>query len=247
MTTGGHERCPGGAAGPRRAGVPTTSALRVSPRRAERRPRGGRRPPRRHRRGPRASRSRSSATWTRTSSASSPSTLIAWRRSVRQHPETWSVDVDRAAVLVTRARATPPRPGGCSPAPRWPPPPSRASSWCSCGARPARPRGLPMRTRWRRRSDLDRASEALERGDLSEARIALTRAERRLPAEPQDDTARRLQVRYRALQDEVDAGTSHRGAGHRVRGPGPHRGARLPGTRRAARRPPRRPGARRTG
>ena len=143
-------------------------------------------------------------------------TLIAWRRSVRQHPETWSVDVDRAAVLVTRARATSPRPRRLLPGT------SVAAAavaglvvvllWGTPGPAPGAIDADARATS----ADLDHASEALERGDLSEARIALARAERRLAVESQDSTAARLQVRYRALHDEVDAGTSQQS---RTQGP----------------------------
>jgi hypothetical protein len=164
--------------------------------------------------------------------------LIEWRRSVRRHPETWSVDVDRAAVLVSRGRATSPRRRRLLPGT------SAAAAvvaglvvvilWGTPTPAPRAPDAVALATS----VDLDRASAALERGDLSQARIALTHAERRLPAAPKDDAARRLQVRYRALQDEVAAGTSHRRraqgprAGSAPRsetdGPSPRRSARAP-------------------
>ena len=118
------------------------------------------------------------------------------------------MDVDRAAVLVTRARATSPRPRRLLPGT------SVAAAavaglvvvllWGTPGPAPGAREADALATS----ADLDHASEALDRGDLSEARIALARAERRLPAESQDRTARRLQVRYRALHDEVHAGST---------------------------------------
>ncbi|WP_433025244.1 hypothetical protein [Actinomycetospora sp. CA-053990] len=164
--------------------------------------------------------------------------LIEWRRSVRRHPETWSVDVDRAAVLVSRGRVTSPRRRRLLPGT------SAAAAvvaglvvvilWGTPPPAPRAPDAVALATS----VDLDRASAALERGDLSQARIALTHAERRLPAAPKDDAARRLRVRYRALQDEVAANTSHRRraqgprAGSAPRsetdGPSPRRSARAP-------------------
>jgi hypothetical protein len=171
-------------------------------------------------------------------------TLIAWRRSVRQHPETWSVDVDRAAVLVTRARATSPRPRRLLPG-TWVAAAAVAGLvvvllWGTPGPAPGAGEADARATS----ADLDHASEALERGDLSEARIALARAERRLAVESQDRTAARLQVRYRALHDEVDAGTSKpsRTQGPRARSaprseaaePTPRRSSRAPSSRSAS-------------
>ena len=105
-----------------------------APRGGRRRFRGGRRPARRCRRGPRGRGSRSSATWTRTWSASSPlvadrvapvrpaapGDLVGGRRPRRRDGHPCRRDLTRAA-------------GGRSPVARSSPPPSRASSWSSCG------------------------------------------------------------------------------------------------------------------
>jgi hypothetical protein len=134
--------------------------------------------------------------------------LITWQRSVRRQPESWSVDVDRAAVLVDRARSTPSAtrrhrlraplvaaavatlvavtlwstPGGS---------PQDADAWVLAAS-----------------ADLDQASAALERGDTTRARSALERADQRLLTADESRAARLLRERWREVHDQVDPETS---------------------------------------
>jgi hypothetical protein len=136
--------------------------------------------------------------------------LVTWRGSVRRQSESWSVDVDRAVVLVDRARSTP------STTRRLRAPLVAAAIatlvavtlWSTSTPSPQDAGGVVLAAS----ADLDQASEALERGDTTRARSALERAEERLRAADESRATRLLRERWREVHDQVDAEPSAQGA-----------------------------------